>query len=270
MAYDPHRTQPRHYDISDRDLAAQFSALLKTELKELLLEVIFFGSSTKGPETEIFPHDIDVLIIIDDRIRSITSEAIEAYRVITKSCAERITNRLHINTLRLSNFIEYVLNGDPIATNILRDGIPLIAQGTIEALQQLQHRGEIKPSEEVIWTYFNKAPQTLINSRILILQATIDLYWAIIEMSHAILQKMGETPHTPEQAIHLINEKLVRHNRIESRAATILRELYDTEKKISAREIKTITGTQYQALHHRAKHYIDTLNTISAEIRFTR
>ena len=268
MVYDPHKTHARHYDPSDKDLAARFATTLKTELKELLTDVVFFGSSAKDPETQIFGHDIDVLVIIDDRIRSINSESIEAYRIITKKCAIDVSKRLHINTLRLSNLLEYVLNGDPISTNILREGIPLLDAGIVESLQALQHRGEVKPSEEVIWTYFNKAPETIIGSKQSILQATIDVYWACIEASHALLQKMGERPHTPEQAIHLVNERLVRRKQVPAKIASIVAELYDTEKKITNRDIKAIRGKTYQQYHDRAKQYIDALNEVSSHIRF--
>ena len=46
--------------------------------------------------------------------------------------------------------------------------------------------------------YFGRAPITLRNSKWHLNQATIDLYWAVIDATHAALMKLGEIPPSPE------------------------------------------------------------------------
>ena len=53
MAYDAYQHEPREYNAVDRELALSFTKILKDELKELLLEVIFFGSAARTPSKSI-------------------------------------------------------------------------------------------------------------------------------------------------------------------------------------------------------------------------
>ncbi|MCJ7757484.1 MAG: hypothetical protein MUP24_05005, partial [Gillisia sp.] len=81
--------------------------------------------------------DIDILIIIDDVRAELTAEFVEAYRVIVEKIAFKISKKLHITTLKLTNFWDYTRAGDPIVINMLRDGIPLMDYGFFEPLQIL-------------------------------------------------------------------------------------------------------------------------------------
>jgi len=110
----------------------------------------------------------------------------------------------------MTSFWEYIRNGDPIAINILRDGVALIDTGFFEPLQVLLRRGRIRPTQESIWLYFIRAPNTLHNSKWHILQATLDIYWACVDACHAALMKIGETPPTPEHVADLLEDKLVK------------------------------------------------------------
>ena len=268
MVYDSYKHHPRQYDSADQQLATRFAQILHKEFSSMILDVIFFGSATKSTATQMYGADIDVLVLVDDRVRTLSTEATEAYRIIVKKAAERTSLRLHINTLKLSTFLEHVLNGDPLSTNILRDGIPLLEAGFVESLQNLQSKGYVHASNEVIWNYMIKAPQAIVGAKFHVLQATIDLYWAAIDATHALLQKMGHVPYSPDQAIHLLSTEVVRHKRVDAKTASILRELYDTEKRIASRDIKEVTGKQYQLLYGRTKEYVNALNQLSGGMRF--
>jgi len=81
--------------------------------------------------------------------------------------------------MTLSSFWEYVRAGDPVVINILRDGLALVDSGFFDPLQALLFRGRIRPSQEAINNYYARAPTTLNNSMWHVLQATVDLYWAV-------------------------------------------------------------------------------------------
>jgi len=115
------------HNPGEEALARKFAQLMDKELKELLAEVVFFGSSVRNPILNtIYEKDIDILLIFNDLIRVISREVIEAYRIITENTATKVSRRLHITTMRMSNFWEYMQNGDPLAINIIRDGVPLL------------------------------------------------------------------------------------------------------------------------------------------------
>ncbi|MFO8241301.1 MAG: hypothetical protein R6T90_09945, partial [Dissulfuribacterales bacterium] len=62
---------------------------------------------------------------------------VEAYRVIVEKIISKTSERLHITTLKFTNFWEYIRGGDPVGLNMLRGGIPLIDSGFFEPMQQL-------------------------------------------------------------------------------------------------------------------------------------
>jgi len=205
------------------------------------------------------PGDIDILIIIDDVSVYLTPELLEAYRVISARTSQETSKKLHITTMRLTSFWEYVKAGDPIAINMLRDGLALIDTGFFDPLQLLLFQGRIRPTAESIWTYFTLAPQTLSNSKWHLLQATIDLYWAVIDAAHAALMKAGEIPPSPDHVADILEEKLVKKKLIEQKYVTILRNFYKLMKMITHREIKEVRGEEYEKYYSEAHAFVNRM-----------
>jgi hypothetical protein len=251
-----HPNAPR-YPTDDYNLADRFSVLIKKELGDFVKVVVLFGSAARAVEHRVKPdkglheHDIDVLIVVNDLTMVMSPEVVEAYRVITENTASKISKRLHITTMKLTSFWEYLRNGDPIAVNMLRDGVPLQDVGIFEPMQMLLFQGRIRPTKESIWNYYARAPATLANANWHVLQATIDLYWAVVDAAHAALMQMGEVPPSPEHVADLINTKLVKPGFVSKRHADTMKFFYELSKKITHREIRDIPGKsfdQYKAL----------------------
>src|SRR3989344_1850324 len=178
------------------DTARKFSKIVYKEFGDFIKAIVLFGSVAKKSKD---PKDIDVLIIIDDVKFKFSKELVEAYRLIVeKAVADTDRERLHIQSMKFSNFWEYMRAGDPVATNILRYGIALVDVGFFDPLQMLLDQGRIRPSKEAIYTYFTMAPASLGRANNHLLQAAVDLYWAVIDASHAALMKYGEIPPSPE------------------------------------------------------------------------
>ena len=134
-----------------------------------------------------------------------------------------------------------------------------------DPLQVLLKQGRIRPSPEAIWGYFIRAPATLTNSKWHITQATLDLYWAVIDAAHAALMRIGEIPPTPAHVADLIQDKLVRTKRVDSKYAKIMRNFYELSRKITHREIKEVSGDEYEKYLKDAKDFVDTMKKIVEE-----
>lgn len=250
------------YDNKDLDLAYQFAKKIYQEFKELVKAVVVFGSSVRGKNVK---GDIDVLIVIDDLSVKLSQELLEAYRVITEKTMLKVSKRLHITTLKFTTFWEHVKSGDPIAINILRDGVALIDTGFVEPLQALLRQGRIRPTKESVWTYFSRAPATLQNSKWHLLQATLDLYWAVIDASHAALMSLGVIPPSPSHVADLLEEKLVKKKKIPKKIANTMRHFYKLSRMILHREIKEITGAEYDTYYEEAKAFVDHMKKFIEE-----
>ena len=240
------------YYSKDIETARKFARLMYNEFGTFIRGLVLFGSTVKSPITP--KKDIDILIILDDVKVKFSKELVETYRIITEKVVSNVDpQRLHIQSMKFTAFWEYVRAGDPVAINILRSGVALIDTGFFDPLQILLEQGRIRPSEESIYTYFTMAPASLNRSEQHLLSATVDLYWAAIDASHAALMKAGEIPPSPEHVSDLIERKLVKEGHINKKYAEVMREIYVLYKKIIHRDIKTISGKDYDKYNELTK-----------------
>ncbi|MBI2138747.1 nucleotidyltransferase domain-containing protein [Candidatus Woesearchaeota archaeon] len=245
------------YKQTDIDICYRFTRDAIKEFGKFVKAVVLFGSTarrTKGPHS-----DLDVLMVIDDLSLNLTDDLTEAYRIIVQKLIAKNSVRLHITTIRFSSFWDYLRNGDPVAINILRDGVALLDSGFFEPVQELLRRGRIRPTEEAIWTYYIRAPNTLHNSKWHLLQATVDLYWAVIDAAHAALMKHGETPPSPEHVADLLHDKLARHKLIEEKYVHIMRNFYRLSKMITHRELTEVKGEEFDRYYKEAEEFVQRM-----------
>lgn len=247
-----------NYPTEDYSIAKRFSEHLKNEFGEFLKAVVIFGSSAR--RTAINRSDIDVLVVVDDLSIRMSEEIVEAYKIIIEKTIATVSTKLHVTSMTLTSFWEYVRAGDPVAINMLRDGIALVDSSFFEPLQLLLRQGRIRPTKESVWNYFGRAPRTMVNSRWHILQATLDLYWAVIDSAHAALMSVGEIPPSPEHVADMIEEKLVKQQKVlESKYVETMRKFYKIMKGITHREIKEIKGSEYEKLYIEADRFVDRM-----------
>ena len=120
------REKPLEFSVSEDsyDVARKFSKIVYKEFGDFIKAIVLFGSVAKKSKN---PKDIDILIIIDDVKFKLSQDIVETYRIIVeKAVSETDQERLHIQSMKFSNFWEYMRAGDPVAINILRYGIALI------------------------------------------------------------------------------------------------------------------------------------------------
>ena len=248
------------FQEQDRLIAYKFAKNIHKELSDMLKAVILFGTTTS--RTGKKSGDIDILLILDDLTLQLTKEMIQTYRIITEKVINQVSDRLHVTSLKYTTFWEYVRVGDPVAINILRSGVALIDSGFFDPLQALLYQGRIRPTIESVWAHYTRAPTTLYNSKWHILQATLDLYWSVIDSAHAALMKMGEMPPSPAHVAKVMNEKLVRTKILEKRYVNTMKEFYELSKKIMHGELKQISGREYDQHYKKAHAFVIRMGKI--------
>jgi len=254
------------YPTDDLKIAQRFAQRLKKELGDFLLGVALFGSASRKQTT--VNSDIDVLVVADDASYQMTPELIEGYRIIVENLIAEISTKLHITSMTYTSFWEHTRSGDPVVVNILRDGVALIDSGFFNPLQRLLRMGKIRPSEESVWRYYGRAPMTLLNSRWHILQATLDLYWAVIDAAHAALMRKDQIPPTPEHVADILEKVYVKNKLLEKRYSDTMRKFYDLSKAITHREIREISGPQFEKYYYEADDFVKRMKKLVEKGKF--
>lgn len=253
----PVQNQHRYHPES-LELARTFTQRIVREFGTFIKAVVLFGSAARFEETGQ-EGDIDVLVIVDDVSIVMKGEFVEAYRLIVHKVVAEISPKLHITTLKFTSFWEYVRNADPVAVNMLRDGVTLLDTGFFEPLQILLARGRIRPTVESVWNYFIRAPATLMNSRWHMLQATLDLYWAVIDAAHAALMRIGEIPPSPSHVAEMLDQKLAKKGHLDKQHVKTMRNFYSIAKQIMHREIREISGAEFDGYARDARAFVDAV-----------
>ncbi len=254
------------YPTDDLKIVQKFSQQLKNELGDFLMATIMFGSSVRRQATK--ESDIDVLVVSNDVSFQITDALVESYRIIVENIIAKTSPKLHITSMTYTSFWEYVKAGDPVAVNILRDGVAVIDNGFFEPLQKLLQQGRIRPSEESVWRYFGRAPRTLLNSKWHLLQATLDLYWAVIDSAHAALMRKNEVPPTPEHVAEILDKVYVKHKLLEKKYVETMKKFYRLSKMITHREIREIKGVEYEKYYHEAEDFVRRMKRLVEKGKF--
>ncbi len=244
------------YVKEDIDIAYKFAGAMRKELGNFLRCVVLFGSKAKNPKKK--GGDIDILIVVDDVSYYMTAEVVEAYKVIIEKHIIEISKKIHVTTLKFTTFWDYMRVGDPIGLNILRDGVALIDTGFFTPMQMLLYSGKIRPSPEAMRSYMIRSPQAIYNSKWHLLQATLDLYWAVVDASHAAIMKYGQLPPRPSE-MHLVLHKLVKDGLIPKSCPHIMKMFYVVSKKILRREIREISAREYENHLHIATRFVDSI-----------
>lgn len=253
------RDNPPEFSIPEDsfEVARKFSKIVYKEFGDFVKAIVLFGSVAKKSKN---PKDIDILIIIDDVKFHFSKELVEAYRLIVeKAVADTDRERLHIQSMKFSNFWEYMRAGDPVAINILRYGIALVDTGFIDPLQMLLDQGRIRPSREAIATYFTMAPASLGRANNHILQASVDLYWAVIDSSHAALMKYGEIPPSPEHVAEMMERTLIPKKILSRKSVNTIRTMYKVFKSVVNREIKDISAKDYEKYKEMSEDFVNEI-----------
>jgi len=250
------------YEKEILDISYEFTKKLYKEFGTFLKAVVLFGSGARKLEQNKMRGklgDIDILVIVDDTSVYLGKDVVEAYRIVTEKTIREVSTRIHVTSLKFTSFWEYIRAGDPIGINILRDGVPLIDTGFFTPLQVLLYQGRIRPTYESIWTYFERAPKTLYNSKLHMLQATLDLYWAVIDAAHASLMKLGEIPPSPDHVADLIEKKMVKEKHLDRKYAKTMRKFYNLSRAIMHREKHEVTAKEFDSLYKEAEDFVNTM-----------
>lgn len=244
----------------DQAIARKVSDALLKELNGFVKVVVFFGSATKPSKEE--KGDLDLLLIFDDLPDRMNPEIIRSYLLIASKISKKFSKKIHLTHMPLTEFWDYVRKGDPIAINIIREGIPLYDPGFFQPVKALLRRGKIKPSQESVFIYAGRASGSLQSANWHMLQAVLDLYWAVIDAAHAALMKAGHVPVSPDHVAQLIDKEFVAKGLLHGSFADTMNRFFALQDMVQKRQLKDMPGAEFESYYKQADAFIAGMKTI--------
>jgi len=264
---DLRRKELRRIRISDENykIAYDFANQIYKAFGNVVLSVILFGSVAKGEAKK--ESDIDIMIIIDNVSVSWDQDVIAWYREELFKLVKGNPNRdkLHINTMTLSAFWDNVKVGEPAAINILRYGVALLDLGFFEPMKFLLITGRVKPSSEAIYTTLNRAPWHMLRSRVKVLSAVEDIYWAMVDSAHAALMTYGITPPSPEHIDDLLLETFANKKKLDKKYILWYKEIYKLAHDIKNNKVDRIGGNKFDVFNKRASEFVKVMEQLTRD-----
>jgi len=202
---------------------------------------------------------LPIIVLIDDVSHHLPKTTIERYLNKVQKFISQISETLHVETMKFSKFWELTKQKEPKLLEILREAVILRDDGFVWPMKSLLAQGRIRPSRESTFTYFIRTTSTLKNSRAHIMQATLDLYWAVIDVGHAVLMKLGEIPPKPSHVANMLEERLVKPKKLDKKYPEILRNFYQLSRKILHKQIQEIKGEEFDTYLKEATDFITTM-----------
>ncbi len=246
---------------TDHDIAYDFAVKAYNKFQDVIKSIALFGSVAK--KTPYKKSDIDIIIIVDDCTVLWDEELIAWYRegLSLLLAKQNYKKELHINTVTLSAFWKELKEGDPVAINVLRYGIPLVDHGGFfSPLKILLRRGKIRPTAEAIYIAMQRAPMHLSRSRYAILGAVEGLYWAMVDAAHAALMAAGHTPPSPEHVYDMLLK--VFDKKLNKKYSEYFKEMYTVAHNITHGNIKALHGKQIDELREKAENFVEEMRKI--------
>jgi len=237
------------YDFIE-EVSGRFGTFIKA--------VAVFGSFARQKTREA--NDIDILVIVDDSFGPMDKALFAAFQGEMTKLTGKFPE-FHVNTVTISQFWDSARRGDPLAIQVLRDGVALVDQGFFAPLQRLLVQGKIKPTEEAINSALSRAFYNVNGYNNALLGAANALYWAAVESAHAGIMRYGRVPGSPWEVSHLLKETLVDDGVLTNADVKAYEEVFALEKGISKGEINHIEPAELEKLHERVVKFVTAVDS---------
>jgi predicted nucleotidyltransferase len=255
-------------------VASIHKSLVLRKFEKYVVSYVIAGSLVRGTAEKT--SDVDIYVVIDDTDvkRMSRFELKEKLRAIIWSYiveAEELAgvkNKLNSQVYILTEFWEAVKDAHPVIFTFIRDGVPLYDRGAFMPWKLLLKMGKIKPSPEAIDMFMSLGERVAENVRRKLNEIVAeDIYWGVITPSQAILMLYGLAPPTPKETVALMQEVLVKKEKLlEQKYVDILEKVVLAYKKYEHDPKITIPGKDIDVLSQESTEYMKRLKELMKQI----
>lgn len=255
-------TMPRVFTKEDVRAAERLVSEINSEFRGRISAVILDRIPVRPENAVAMKSKIPVVVIIDDLTKPMFDNDVHNYLAALKRFIARISPKLHISTLKLSEHWKYSRMALPQHLDLLRYGVALYDRGFFNPMRMLVTRGRVRPTFEAEGIYITRADATLKNANNHLIQAAVDLYWAAIDASHAALMSRGHMPPEPADVAIELEEKLVQNRLLEREYASMMQLLYELSRGIIHKTVREMSGEDYEHYYSQASKIVKRMERI--------
>jgi len=258
--------------LGEKDAAdvEKYSGAILEKFRKYIKAIVVFGSMKSG-EGKKKSSDIDIAVIVDDTdVRIMTRAEVKDklfQRLIELSYP--VSKKLHTQPYLLTEFWEYVREGNPVIVNCLSTGVIIYDTGFFKPIQMLLKMGMVSPSKERVDRNIILADKLLDNVRHEMLTSlTREIALSVVNSAQALLMELGYRPSTlPETGNFVENFLVKKHKLMEKEYANIARDVIGFYKQIEHREIHNVSGKKLDEMYKDADKFVKRMKKELLEIR---
>ena len=251
-------------------------SLVLRKFDKYVVSYVLVGSLIRGEATPTSDADIAIIINDTDVKRMPRLELKERLRkmiydfVPEAASLAGVKNTLHIQTYLLTDFWESVKDASPVIFTFIRDGVPIYDRGTFMPWKALLKMGKLRPSAESIDMFMKTADKTKDMIKRRLADATIDLYYGVLNPSQALLMLHGLPPPTHGETPKLMDDIFVKKEKMLKKAdIAILEKAYKLFKKLEHEPDYALSGKELDNLIKQSNDYLNKLKELRKKIEKT-
>jgi hypothetical protein len=180
-----------------------------------------------------------------------------------------VSKKLHPQPYLLTEFWEYVREGNPVLFNVLRDGIPVYDTGFFLPVQMLFRMGNIKPSKESIDKHIESSKELVkLAESTLLEKLSYYLEQAVVSSTQAVLMELGYRPPAPKETPKFVLDVLCKKEKLVTKKYyEIAKCAVECYKDIEHRIRKDYTGEEFDRQKKDVIEYVEKMDEILKTLR---
>ena len=243
--------------MEEVDKVYDFTSTIVKKFGTFIKAVAVFGSFAKKTESE--SSDTDVAVIVDDSFGPMDKALYVAFQTEMNSLM-KLYPKLHLNTVSISQFWDSVRRGDPLAIQMLRDGVALYDLGFFVPLKRLLIQGKIRPTDEAVNAALSRAFFNANNYTSVLLNGVHTLYWAAVEAAHAGVMKYGKISGSPHEMTGLLKETLLKDKILTEDEVKVYERIFSMEKEIEKGDLTYIEAEKLEKAHKEVIKFVTKID----------
>lgn len=252
------------------DIVRNFSSKILEKYDDRIKSIIMFGE----PLVDVSEagRDIDVFVVIDDVTQPLSPEELEKIESSFDEISDEVSEQLSVQSpYTLTNFWDEARRCTPIVYNMIRTGIPAYDSGFFVPIKRLLEQGRIPLTPEQIYKMIEDVPRKIQRAEtVKLLMLAEDCYYAILNMSQAVLMLMDIEPPPPSKAYARVKKHLVEKKLLDPEYAEYIKEIYEIRKKIERKELLDVSGAFIDEWIEKSRKFLEEMFKLFAFVEFDR